>query len=292
MESKPLRYFLAIQRTGNMTHAARELHIAQPALSVAIKKLETELDVRLFRRDERTMALTQEGEVLLPYAKRVIQQLDDAHLAMQELKGLEKGEVKLGVPSMMGSYYFPEILMGFKSRYPNLKLTMVEAGAQSLRKMLLDGELDLAVILNEDIPSSLETDFILKSEMVAVTSPTHSFADKPYISYQEFFSQELVMFKAGYFHREFIDEVCVAQGYQPHFSFETNLVPMILKIVKREFAITALLKLVTDNEPGVVGISFKQPVYLDLALAWRKTGYLSIAERTFIEYVKSQRSSY
>nr|WP_231897896.1 LysR family transcriptional regulator [Vibrio tapetis] len=271
-----------------MTQAARELHIAQPALSVAIKKLETQLDVRLFRRDERTMALTQEGEVLLPYAKRVIQQLDDAHLAMQELKGLEKGEVKLGVPSMMGSYYFPEILMGFKSRYPKLKLTMVEAGAQSLRKMLLDGELDIAVILNEDIPLSLETDSILTSEMVAVTSPTHPLAQKKHISYQEFFSQELVMFKAGYFHREFIDEVCVTQGYQPHFSFETNLVPMILKIVKQEFAITALLKLVTDNEADVVGISFEQPVYLDLALAWRKTGYLSIAERTFIEYVKTQ----
>lgn len=288
MESKPLRYFLAVHKTGNMTQAARELHIAQPALSVAIKKLETQLDVRLFRRDERTMALTQEGEVLLPYAKRVIQQLDDAHLAMQELKGLEKGEVKLGVPSMMGSYYFPEILMGFKSRYPKLKLTMVEAGAQSLRKMLLDGELDIAVILNEDIPSSLETDSILTSEMVAVTSPTHPLAQKTHISYQEFFSQELVMFKAGYFHREFIDEVCVTQGYQPHFSFETNLVPMILKIVKQEFAITALLKLVTDNEADVVGISFEQPVYLDLALAWRKTGYLSIAERTFIEYVKTQ----
>ncbi|MGC9492286.1 LysR family transcriptional regulator substrate-binding protein, partial [Vibrio genomosp. F10] len=88
------------------------------------------------------------------------------------------------------------------------------------------------------------------------------------------------------FHREFIDRVSIENQFTPQFSFETNLIPMILTIVKREFAITALLKLVTDNEQGVVGIPFEEPVKLDLALAWRKDGYQSKADRTFIDFVK------
>ncbi len=229
MESKPLRYFVSVADIGNVTKAAAELNIAQPALSIAIKKLEAELDIALFHRDERRLTLTDEGRVLLPLSRNVIQQLDDAKLAMDELKGLEKGEVRLGVPSMMGSYYFPNILMGFKACYPNLKLTVVEAGTQSIREMLLKGELDLGVVINEDVPAALEVDPIFRSQMVAVVGERHPLAKKDHISYQTFFEQELVMFKKGYFHREFIDDICQSHGLETKFSFETNLLAMILK---------------------------------------------------------------
>ncbi|UAB71985.1 LysR family transcriptional regulator [Vibrio sp. SCSIO 43132] len=286
MESKPLRYFVAVAETGNVTKAAAKLNIAQPALSIAIKKLEAELELSLFHRDERKLALTDEGRVLLPFAKGILQQLNDAKLAMEELKGLEKGEVRLGVPSMMGSYYFPEILMAFKASYPNLKLTIVEAGTQSVRKMLLNGELDIGVVINENVPDVLDVDPIFRSQMVAVVGEHHPLTTKESISYQEFFEQELVMFKKGYFHRDFIDEICESNQLKAKFSFESNLLTMILKIVRQEFAVTALLELVTDNETGIKGIPFSEPVYLDLAMAWRKGGYLSLANRTFIEFVK------
>ncbi|WP_104399675.1 LysR family transcriptional regulator [Vibrio penaeicida] len=288
MESKPLRYFVTVAELGNVTKAAVALNIAQPALSIAIKKLETELEISLFHRDERRLTLTDEGKVLLPFAKNVIQQLNDAKTAMNELKGLEKGEVRLGVPSMMGSYYFPEILMGFKASYPNLKLTMVEAGTQSIREMLLGGELDIGVVLNENVPNALEVDPIFRSQMVAVVGEHHPLASKASISYETFFKQELVMFKKGYFHREFIDDACLTHGLKATFSFETNLLTMILKIVRQEFAVTALLELVTENEPGLKAVPFDTPVHLDLAIAWRKGGYLSLANRTFIDYVKRQ----
>ena len=69
-------------------------------------------------------------------------------------------------------------------------------------------------------------------------------------------------------------------------SYETNLLTMILNIVKREFAVTALLDLVTEYEKGIVGIPFQEKIYLDLALAWRREGYQSKADRAFIDFVK------
>ena len=177
MNTRHLTYFVTLAKTKNFTRAAEILHIAQPALSVAIKKFEQQLDLLLFHRHERNVMLTDEGQVLLGHAKIILQQINDAKIAMEELKGLEKGEVRVGIPSMLGSYYFPEILMGFKSLYPNLKLTVVEAGTQSIRKMLIDGELDLGIIHNEKVPSSLAVEHIITSQMVAVVSEQHEYAD-------------------------------------------------------------------------------------------------------------------
>ena len=288
MDTRLLTYFTQLAETKNFTRAAKQLHIAQPALSIAIKKLEQELELTLFYRNERKVTLTQEGEVLLIHAKQILQKIDDATLAMKELRGLEKGEVRFGVPSMLGSYFFPQILMGFKSHYPNLKLTIVEAGTQSIRQMLLDGELDLGVIINQAVPESLQTEHLLRSQMVAVVSEQHDFANKQELSFEDFFRQELVAFKPGYFHREMLDLVCEQHNLTPNISFETNLLPMILQIIRHDFAITALLELVTEHEAHLIPIPFAEPIQLDLAMAWRKQGYLSLADRTFIEYVKQQ----
>ncbi|TEW54415.1 LysR family transcriptional regulator [Psychromonas sp. RZ22] len=286
MNTRILTYFVAVAEHQNITHAANALHIAQPALSVAIKKLEGQLDLELFRRHERKMSLTVEGETLLVHAKQILQQLDDAKLAMSELRGLEKGEVRLGLPSIMGTYYFPDLLMAFKSRYPKLKLIMIEGGTQSIQKMLLDGEIDLGIIQTHNLPDALQSEHLVHSQMVAVVNTEHEFADKKELSFAEFFSQELIMFKKGYFHREQLDAICQKENLTANFSFETNLLSVILKVVKRDFAITALLELATEKETDIVAIPFKEPILLDLSIAWRKKGYLSKADRAFLEFVK------
>lgn len=292
MNTRLLTYFIKLVETENFTRAAEQLHIAQPALSVAIKKLEQQLDLPLFHRNERKVTLTHEGEVLLEHARHILQQIKDANIAMAELKGFEKGEVKLGVPSMLGSYFFPEILMAFKRKYPNLKLTIIEAGTQSIRQMLLDDELDLGVIHNEDVPQRLETEHLVTSQMVAVVSEQHPLASQTSIKFEDFFKEDLVMFKAGYFHREFIDEICEKYHFTPKISFETNLLPMMLNIVRHDFSISALLELVTQYEKGVIAIPFEQPVHLNIAMAWRKNGYLSLADRAFLEFVNEYDSEF
>ncbi|MCL9783171.1 LysR family transcriptional regulator [Vibrio sp. S4M6] len=286
MEVRQLKHFLAVAECGHFTQAAKLLNIAQPALSISIKKFEQQLGVSLFNRAERRAELTQEGHVLLTHAKKILQQIDDAKLAIDELVGLKKGEVRLGAPSMVGSYFFPEIIMAFKSHYPQLTLILIDAGTQSIREMLLNGELDIGVIIDQDVPDELETDHLLNCEMLAVMGEQHALANRSSITFSDFFDQELVMFKPGYFHRDYMDRASRRYGHELKLSYETNLLAMILNIVKREFAVTALLDLVTEHEKGIKGIPFEDRIYLDLALAWRKDGYQSMADRAFIDFVK------
>ncbi|OOE53462.1 LysR family transcriptional regulator [Salinivibrio kushneri] len=291
MDIKQLRHVIAIAEAKSFTLAAQRLHIAQPALSIAIKKLENQLGMPIFIRNEKHIQLTQEGQVLLQHAYRVVQQMQDAATAMDELKGLQKGEVRIGVPGMLGSYFFPELLMGFRRRYPTLKLTVVEAGTHSLRQMLLDGELDLAVINDRDVPDSLDTTHLISSQMVAVVATDHPLAKHSTLDYHTFFAHELIMFRPGYFHRDYLDQVCDTHAMTPKLSLETNLLAMILNIVRHGFAISALLDMVTEHESGIVGIPFTQPIKLDISIAWRKEGYLSLADRAFIDYVQQHNPS-
>ncbi|WP_305857543.1 LysR family transcriptional regulator [Balneatrix alpica] len=289
MDGKSLSYFLAVARQQSFTRAAEQLGIAQPAVSVAIRKLEQQLEVQLFHRHERQVSLTDEGRYLLKHAQRIVQALAEARLEMAELKGLTKGEVRVGIPSMLGSYYFPPILMAFKHRYPHLNLVVIEAGTWQLQQMIEQGELDLGVIVAEFVPEHLQAEVFLREQMLVTLGPEHPLASHSQISLADFFAEELVMFKQGYFHRKVVDRLAQAGGYQPQISFETNLLPLIKAIVKQGFGISTLLQMAVADEPEILTRPFADPVWLDLSLAWRRGAYLSRANQAFVDFVLESR---
>ncbi|MEJ2395367.1 MAG: LysR substrate-binding domain-containing protein [Candidatus Thiodiazotropha sp.] len=290
MDLKQLRYFKTVVEAGGFSAASRLLHVAQPSLSIAVRKLEQELELTLLHRGERTITPTVEGEVLLDHARKLLELAEAAELEMRELRGLAKGEVRLGIPSMLGSYFFPPILMGFKHRYPELRLSVFEQGTRRLQQMIREGELDLGVVVADSPPEDLETRLLTREEMVACVPADHPFAERQSISIEDFFSQELVVFKPGYFLREFVDRFSEQEQKGPRIAFETNLIPLTKAIVRQGFGITTFLRMVLENEPvdGLVAVSFDEPVFLDLSLAWKRGGYLSRADRAFVDYILEQ----
>ncbi|MGD8911837.1 MAG: LysR family transcriptional regulator [Candidatus Thiodiazotropha sp.] len=290
MDIKQLTYFKAVCEQGGFSAAARHLHIAQPAISIAIRKLERALNLTLLHRGERRIKPTVEGEVLLGHATRIIEQAQAAELEMRELRGLTKGEMRIGIPSMLGSYYFPPILMGFKHRYPDLSLSVYEQGTRRLQDMIRVGDLDLGVVVADSPPDDLETRLLTREEMVVCVPAEHPLASRKNIGMKEFFSHELVVSKTGYFLREFIDRYSQKTGLLPKIAFETNLTPLSKAIVRQGFGITIFLRMVVeqDTQHNLVAVPFDEPVFLDLSLAWKKGGYLSRANQAFVDFVLSQ----
>ncbi|RDE18767.1 LysR family transcriptional regulator [Motiliproteus coralliicola] len=285
MDLRKLRIFVEVARHGSFSGAARALPLAQPAVSVAVQKLEQELDLLLFHRHDRRISLTSEGKVLLQHAQRMLEDLRQAQLEMDELKGLRKGEVRIGIPSMLGTYYFPELLMAFKQRYPQLKLSVEEAGARDIQQMIDAGELDMGIIVREQLPESLEAELFLREQMVVCLPPEHPLAAQPSVSFEQFFAEPLVLFKPGYFHRAFIDRLAQQTEYPMQIEFETNLIPLIRKIVGKGFGITTFLAMVAEGDSELAARPFSEPVWLDLCIAWKRGAYLSHADRSFVEFL-------
>ncbi|MEC9483832.1 MAG: LysR family transcriptional regulator, partial [Halomonas sp.] len=279
---RALRYFVAVAERGGFTHASRELHVAQSAVSQTIAALEDRLELTLFHRHERRISLTREGELFLAQARDLLAHADAVELAMREVHGLVKGEVRIGIPSMLGSYYFPPLLMGFKSRHPGIRLTVIEAGTRQLQRMIVDGELDLGVVTEDDSTQALERRHFLREEMVVCVPAEHRFAQCAAVTADEVLDEPLVLFQGGYFHREFVDRLAAQTGRQPQVAFQSNLIPLTKAIVRQGFGITTFLRRVVE-EPDLAAVSFTPAAWLDMSLAWKRGAYLSRAEQAFVD---------
>jgi DNA-binding transcriptional LysR family regulator len=147
MELHQLVYFEAVARHQHFTRAAGELRVAQPSVSQQIRKLEGELGAPLFHRTRRGAELTEAGRLLLPRARAALEELAAARAEVQSLSALERGTLRVGAPPSVGTHVFPSALALFKARYPGIALVFREGGSLSLVQRLVEGELDLAVVI-------------------------------------------------------------------------------------------------------------------------------------------------
>ena len=292
MDIRQLRFFVEIARTGNFTRTAERLRIAQPAVSVAIKRLEDELDLTLFNRQDKRVTLTAEGEIFLGHAQRILAGLTAAQLEMADLRGLNKGEVRIGIPPMLSAYFFPTILCDFKQRYPNLNLSVFGEGAWRIQQMISQGELDMGVIAGRSVPDTLETRHFLREEVVVCVPAGHPFAGKSSVTFGEFVREPLVFYKEGYYLRELIFEVLKGVGTEPRIVFETNLYSLVKSLVRGGMGISTFLRMVVTGDDDLAAVPFDPPLHLDLVIAWKRGAYLSRANRAFVEFLLEQTSGY
>lgn len=288
MDFKKLQYFVEIANSGSFTKAAAKLLVAQPAISKSIQKLEEELQLTLFDRSEKAVALTPEGRALLIHARAILSRIEEAHKEMEELRGLEKGEIRIGLPSMFGSYYFPQIIKEFKKKYPALTITVVEAGTLEVQKLLDRKEVDIGIVaLGDHHQEHHEVIPLLREEMVVCLPAGHPLAERSAIQLQEILSEPLVLFKEGYLQRKIIMEASHHGTISPNVTFSTNQLSLIKSLVSEGFGITLFLRMVIKHDdPSLIPVSLDPPVYLHLGASWNKDTYLSKACQSFMNFLK------
>lgn len=288
MDIRQLQIFAEVAKHLSFSKAAQTLHVAQPAISIAIKKLEHELDTVLLNRGAKKVSLTPEGEYLLAHAKKMLLQMAEAKLEMRELKGLVKGKVSIAMPAMYASYYFPDIISVFRKQHPDLSILVKEAGTREIEQDLLNGDIDLGVVTLDHTSEALEVHPLLDEEMVACVAHDHPFAKAQSITFKEFFKEPLILVRPGYFLRETVDRSAQELGISPNIAFETNLMLLIKKLALSGCGVGTCLRFVLKDEETLKGVSFNPQVLFRMGLAWRKGHYLSTANRAFIDFVLSQ----
>ncbi|BCR04615.1 LysR family transcriptional regulator [Desulfuromonas versatilis] len=285
MDLRQFKAFVAIARQQSFTRAAEQLHIAQPAVSMAIRKLEEELELTLFNRKDKRISLTAEGEVFLRHAERILDNFGAAQTEMAELRGLSRGEVRIGIPPMMSSYYFPRVIREFRERYPELQLSVNGEGAGRIQRLIARGEIDMGVIAGGNVPEGLKSRRFLREEIVACVPAGHPLAAGGSISLEVFLGQPLILFKEGYFMRELIDATARERRLTPQVVFETNLFSLVRSLIKEGLGVSTFLRMVVSEDPDLVALSFDPPLHLDLLIAWKAEGYLSRANRAFVDFL-------
>ena len=287
MNLKRLEYFCQLAVLGNFTRAAQAVGIAQPALTVAIQKLEQEVGLKLINRADKNSLLTAEGEVLYKLATQLLSQAKQVELELEELKELERGTIRFGVSAMMGSYYFPKILTKFQQKYPKIKIHLVDQGTAALEKMLLNSELDLALVRGDLENLQLRYTELINEEVVAGMVSSHHLATEQTISLAQFCQQPLVLFHEGYFLREAVSQYAKKYHLSLDIRMETNLIELQKSLVRNEVGITTCLSRILENEKQMTSTPFDPKIEFKLSLAWKKNHYLSKASKVFMTYLST-----
>jgi len=275
-----LRYIVAVAREKHFGRAAEACFVSQPTLSVAIKKLEEELDVKLFERGANEVSVTPLGEEIVRQAQSVIEQAAGIKEIAKRGKDPVSGPLRLGVIYTIGPYLLPDLVKQAIDRVPQMPLMLQENFTVKLLEMLRTGELDCA-ILAEPFPDAGLAVAPLYDEpfMVAVPS-THPLAKRKSISAEELKKETMLLLGTGHCFRDHVLEVCPeyarfssdAEGIRK--SFEGSSLETIKYMVASGMGVTVVpqLSVPKDAQPHVRYVPFADPVPTRrVVLAWRRT---------------------
>jgi len=286
MNLRQLQIFRAVIQYQSFSRAAEKLHIAQSAVSTAVQKLEHSLDVKLFNRGERRHpALTAEGQALNRHAEKILLQCSEASHELEELRGLQRGEVRLGCPAMLASYYFPDHFTGFLALYPGLTINVIDAGTQQIRQMIINGDLESGIVPMDDPDPSLTVRPLIQEEMLAYVSKDHPLAGNKSVSFTTFSRERLVIYREGYFLRNIIDNLFYRHESVPNIVFETNLIQLTKTLLRENLGVGVCLRCIADTDEELNAIPFRPAIPLHFGLAWRANSHLSKANKRFADFI-------
>lgn len=255
MDLHHLRYFEAVARLGHVTRAAQELHIAQPSLSKQIQTLEAELGVALFNRVGRRIELTDAGELLLPYVRRILRDVQAAQEALQQRADLHHGRVSIGAPPTVGTHLLPQALADFNARYNAIQLELHEAGAGELVELLAEGAVDLAVVPGpvRDV-TWIE---LFTEELVVAAGAHHPLADRAGVTADDLRDHGFILFPDGYELRDRTLAYCRAAGFEPRVVLDGGEMDTVLRLTAVGLGIAILPQLALEGADGVIGIPIR-----------------------------------
>ena len=286
MDNRQLQIFHSVVKEESFTRAANALHMAQPAVSIAIRKLELELGQKLLSRAGRKILPTEEGERLLVHAQKILLQFELASQEFVDLNNLQAGQVRLGTSAMLGSYYFPEKLAEFRKSHPGINIRITGEGTQHAQQLILSGEIDMGIVNMEGVSPALEAHSLAaKEEVVACVGPRHRFAGKRSLSFASFAEEPLIVYTEGYYLRELIESLSEAHELQPRIACETNILRLMISQVRQDLGLGFCLRRVVDQEGDLIGVPFEKPIFLELGIAWKRNQYLSKANRQFVSFL-------
>ena len=194
MEWQQIIGFYQIAKLGSFTKAAEATFRTQPALSQQIKALEEELDCHLFERiGKRKLLLTSAGERFLTFAESILENYDSLREDLNQLKGSQKGRLKIAAPFTTLYHLFPEVLKQYTERFPQVELTILDRSQQTVIQLVKSGDVDFGFTVESEVPGDLVTLRWKKVETVLMTPIGHPLAKGQRVTLRQIAKYPLIL---------------------------------------------------------------------------------------------------
>ncbi|XVU30367.1 LysR family transcriptional regulator [Actinoplanes sp. CA-054009] len=276
MELRQLEYFVTVAEEANFTRAAERVHISQSGVSAQVKALEHELGAELFDRSGRVARLTEAGAAALPYARAALDAAADLRQVVDEVKGLVRGHVTVGM--VTGCEITPLFagIAGFHGEHPGIELELVESDSSDLVAGVRTGAIDIALVgVAGGPPEHLAAHVITSEGLVALMSPDEG---KDRVSLVDLMAYPIVTLPQGTGIRAALDEACVAAKLIPDVALVASAPASVAELASRGMGVAVLSESMASAFPHLRALPIDDVgIPALLALVWRKRTSVALA---------------
>lgn len=227
MEIGQLKAFCKVAELKNFNEAAESLYLTQPAVSLKIQKLEASLNSKLFIRNNRSVKLSREGEVFLPFAKNILKAVSAAEYALEDIDQLNRGHITIGCSDTLAKYILLPLIKTFIGQYPNIEITLLNKTSLEIKKQFSQGLIDIAFLLDDEKPRSFEhaLPWFEYRDCVLVNKAS-PLAKRKKISLKNLSSEKLILLEQSSTSRDLFNKACLIEGLQTNKVIEAGSVEM------------------------------------------------------------------
>lgn len=284
MDIKQLKYFLTIAEEGQITAAAKKLHMAQPPLSQQLKLLEEELGVKLFDRGLRHVRLTEAGELLRTRAQQIVEL---SNYTINEIKDYTQGltgTLSIGMVSSSGSVLLNEIILDFHKQYLGIKFELHEGNTLTILDLLNKGIIEVGVVRTPFKALGTECKYMKSEPMVAVMTKDYCEDNNPELSILDLKNKPLIIYRRF---EQLIHEACLEHGFEPNIFSKNDDARTTLAWSNAGLGL-GILPMSAFQLGKNDNLIYKKIDYdtliTSLAVIWNKERYLSSLAKKFINY--------
>ena len=287
MTLRHLKIFVSVFQNGSVTKASKELHLAQPSVSLAVRELEEYYGICLFDRIGRTIAPTEGGREFYGYAVHVVGLFDEMEKKIRNWDAI--GVLRVGSSITIGTHILPELLKQFQKRYPGLKVEAVVANSAIVEERLLHNEVDIGLVETTPEQQDILAEPFMDDMLCAVAAPGHPLTQKGEVRLTELAEYPFLMREKGSSVRDAVDACLALLQLQVRPAWESVSSQAIVRAAAAGLGVTILPYLLVreDLERGTVArIPLASPIRRKLNVIYHKSKYLTENMKIFMEMAR------
>lgn len=286
---RQLRVFEAVARHLSFSRAAEELYLSQPGVSMQIKQLEQNVGLPLFEQLGKKIFLTEAGRELFHYSRAIAQQLGELEEAIDALKGLRRGSVRVATISSTANYFAPRLLARFIERYSTVSVNLQVSNRETVIRQLMDNETDLAIMGRPPEGMPIVAEAFLENPLVLVAPPDHPLAGQRDIPLARIAKEPFLIREPGSGTRNAMERFLKEHGITPIIAMEINSNEAIKQAVHMGMGLSvlSLYTVVLEVETGRLAVLEAEgfPVLRHWYVVCRENKRLSSAAQAFREFL-------
>jgi len=288
MELRTLRALVEVVRHGGFSAAAKAINATQPTLSKAVRQLEDELGVVLLDRAAPRPQLTAAGEIVYRRALGMLATRADMIAELDELRGLRRGSLRLGLPPLGAATLFAPLFALYRARYPGIDVRLAEHGSKRLEEIVLAGELEMVGSLIP-APEVFESQSVTCEPMMVVLPRDHPLAVRPALMMADLAGVPLILFEIGFALNPVLEAACARNGFSPNLAARSGQIDFIVALVASGLGVGFLPKTIAEHHATaqVRLVQLDEPqTQWHMGFVWRRGAYLSHAARAWLDLAR------